>query len=141
MRTYWDTSAAINALVSKPVWDKLMTGEHFARTHLLSEFFATMTGRGISVRDKEGNPVRLVMSASDASLWLRAFSAHVQWVELDASETLSGLDNAGANGVMGGRVYDYGHALAAQKANADVLLTRNTEDFMVLSGSVGLEWP
>ena len=36
---------------------------------------------------------------------------------------------------------DYGHALAAKKVDADVLLTRNTEDFRGLSGSVGLEWP
>ena len=59
MRLYWDTSAAINAIVSKQVWDRLNTDEHFTRLHLFSEVFATMTGRGIPVKDAAGNPARL----------------------------------------------------------------------------------
>jgi hypothetical protein len=49
MKVFWDTSAAVNALVSPQVWDRLNTGEHYARLHLFAEFFATMTGRGVSV--------------------------------------------------------------------------------------------
>ncbi len=85
MRFYWDTSAAINALISKAVWDRLSSQEHFARVHLLSEFFATMTGRGVCLVDPAGNPVRLVMSAQDAAAWLRRFAGHVTLVELDGT--------------------------------------------------------
>ncbi len=140
MRVYWDTSAAINAAISKPVWERLSKEEHFARTHLLSEFFSTMTGRGIAVLDAAGNPVRYVMSAKDASVWLRKFARRVSFVDLDAQETLDGLDEATMKGVQGGRVHDYGHALSAIKAKADVILTRNPADFGGLS-AIALEQP
>jgi hypothetical protein len=54
MKTYWDTSAAINAAFSPEVFSRLDTGEHVARLHLLAEFFATMTGRGIEIADDDG---------------------------------------------------------------------------------------
>ena len=141
MKFYWDTSAAINALVSKPVWDRLDSGEHFTRLHLLSEFFSTMTNRGIEVKDKEGRSARLVMTARDAATWLRRFSGRIRLVELDRSETLDGLDQAQAKNISGPNVHDYGHALAADKAGADVLLTRNVKDFQPLGGKARIERP
>jgi hypothetical protein len=47
MKTFWDTSAAINAALSPEVARRLESGEHVARLHLLAEFFATMTGQAI----------------------------------------------------------------------------------------------
>jgi hypothetical protein len=141
VKLYWDTSAAINAIVSKQVWDRLSADEHFTRLHLFSEVFATMTGRGIPVKDALGNPARLVMSARDATAWLRKFSGKVNLVELDLAETLDALDQAHGKGVQGGRVYDYGHAKAAAKSKADLILTRNTQDFQALVGSMRVEWP
>ncbi len=79
------------------------------------------------------------MSAHEAASWLRKFNAHVQRMDLDDSETLSALDHAEKKGIQGGRVYDYIHATAAAKAKADVILTRNTDDFAGLS-SARLEW-
>lgn len=140
MRTFWDTSAAINALVSPAVFNRLAAGEHIARVHLLSEFFSTMTGRGIEVTDQQGQPARLVLSAEDAAKWLRTFSSKVAFVDLTADEMLDGLDRADQAGVQGGRVYDFGHALTANKAQADELLTRNATDFSGLT-TARLEWP
>ncbi len=140
MKSYWDTSAALNALISAEVWARLDTGEHFARLHLFSEFFATITGRGISVKDQFGNPARLVLTPQDAATWLRGFRAKVRLIDLDDTETLDALDQAHARNVQGGRVYDYGHALAAEKVPADALLTRNTNDFLGLT-KMSILWP
>jgi hypothetical protein len=140
VKTYWDTSAAINALVSPTVFNRLAHGEHFARVHLLSEFFSTMTGRGIEVKDQQGQPARLILAAEDAARWLRTFGSKVVFVEVSADELLDGLDRAGQEGVQGGRVYDFAHALAANKTQADELLTRNAADFSGLT-TARLEWP
>jgi hypothetical protein len=141
MKVFWDTSAAINAVVSPQVWDRLKTNEHFALPHLCAEFFAIMTGRGIAVKDQAGNPARLVLTPTDAAQWLREFAAKVKLVELTAAEALDALDVAAQKNVQGGRVYDYGHALAAEKAEAEVLLTRNLNDFTGLTNKARPEWP
>lgn len=135
---YWDTSAVINACVCGRVLDRLEVETHVTRTHTLAEFFATMTGRGISVMDTDG-PARFVMSPRDAVGWLRKFCARVQTVDLDTSETLDALDRG--RDVLGGRVYDYCHAVVAAKATADIILTRNPDDFQTIAGQARIEWP
>jgi hypothetical protein len=134
---YWDSSAMINAAVSDSVAERLDADTHLARSHNLSEFFAIMTGRGIEIR---GSGARAVWSPEDARKWLRDFVSKVTIVELSAGEWLDGLDDAGSR-VLGARVYDYGHALAAVKAGADVVLTRNPSDFEGLTGSAIIEHP
>jgi hypothetical protein len=62
-------------------------------------------------------------------------------LELTTAETLDALDRAEQRSVQGGRVYDYGHSLAAEKAGAELLLTRNIADFTGLVSDVQLEWP
>jgi hypothetical protein len=141
MRFFWDTSAAINAAVSCKVKARLEADEHLARAHLFSEFFSVMTGRGIPGKDTDGNPVRVTFDADDAARWLRDFAAKVRLVELDGAEILDALELARSRSVQGARVYDYAHALAAIKCNAEVVLTRNTKDFKGLTGSARLEWP
>ena len=69
------------------------------------------------------------------------FNSRLREVELAANESLHALNNAQEQGNQGGRAYDYFRGLAATKANADVLLTRNDEDFRSLSKSVPVEWP
>ena len=134
---YWDSSAMINAAVSDAVAERLDADAHLARVHNLSEFFAIMTGRGVEIR---GLGARAVWSPKDASKWLRDFVSKVTIVELSAGEWLDGLDEAGPK-VLGARVYDYGHALAAVKAGADVVLTRNPSDFEGLTGKAVIEHP
>jgi len=139
VKTYWDTSAAINAAVSTEVWNRLDSGEHIARLHLLAEFFATMTGRGVEILDQSGKPDRMIFNQQDCAAWLRRFSERVQFEELTKAELLQGLDKAQELGVQGSRVYDYWHALVSAKANVDELLTRNTRHFEGLAENVA--WP
>ncbi len=134
---YWDSSAMINAAVSDAVAKRLDADTHVARAHNLSEFFAIMTGRGVEIR---GLGARAVWSPKDASEWLREFASKATIVELTAGELLDGLDKASSK-VLGARVYDYGHVLAAVKAGADVVLTRNPSDFMGFTGTAVIEHP
>ena len=83
MKTYWDTSAAIKAAISPEVFRLLESGEHVARLHLLAEFFATMTGRGVEITDEEGNSDRMVFTQNESAAWLRKF------VELTKEEALT----------------------------------------------------
>jgi hypothetical protein len=141
LRTYWDTSAAINAFVSPKVSARLDSGEHYIRLHLLSEFFATMTGRGIAVKDADGNPAKLILSPNDAATWLRKFCGRVNVVELREEETLNALDAAQKKNVQGGKVYDFIHAVTADKLDSAKLLTRNAKDFAGLTAKAIAEWP
>ena len=134
---YWDSSAMINAAVSETVAERLDFDTHFARVHNLSESFAIMTGRGAEIR---GSGARAVWSPKDARRWLRDFASKVTIVNLSATEWLDGLDQAGSK-VVGARVYDYGLALAAAKAGAEVVLTRNPSDFEGLTGNAVIEHP
>ena len=139
MRTYWDTSAAINAALSPEVYRRLDSGEHVARLHLLAEFFATMTGRGVEITDGVGHTDRMVFSQNECAAWLRKFAGRLEFVELTEDEVLTGLDKAQHLGVQGARVYDYWHALVSGKAKSNELITRNTRHFEGLAGNVA--WP
>jgi hypothetical protein len=139
MSTYWDTSAAINAAISPEVFRRLGSGEHVARLHLLAEFFATMTGRGVEIINKDGNTDRMVFTQNECADWLRKFADGVQFEELTKDEALTGLDKAQKMGVQGARVYDYWHALVSAKTKSDELITRNTRHFESLAGNVA--WP
>ena len=139
MKTYWDTSAAINAAFSPEVLDRLERGEHVARLHLLAEFFATMTGRGIVLPDETGNLRRILFTQQECADWLKSFAQKVQFEELTIAEALAALDMAQDAGVQGARIYDYWHALVAEKAKADELITRNIRHFQDLAPNVS--WP
>ena len=75
MKSYWDTSAVINALISPEVMERLKTGEHITRLHTLAEFFANMTGRGVKYRDlATGEEVFLFLTPDECAAWLRVFA-------------------------------------------------------------------
>jgi hypothetical protein len=139
MKTYWDTSAAINAAFSSEVLDRLDNEEHVARLHLLAEFFATMTGRGILLSDETGRINRMLFTQKECADWLKSFSQKVRFEELTKEEALAALEKAQSKGVQGARIYDYWHALVAEKAKADELITRNTRHFEDLAKTV--VWP
>ena len=113
----------------------------FSRSHTFSEFFSVMTGRGIGVTDDSGQIFDLVLSPSLAAKWLRNFAAKVTVIEVDGPEILDALDKAESKRISGQGVFDYGHALAASKANVDVNLTRDVADFQRLAGVIRVEWP
>jgi hypothetical protein len=139
MRTYWDTSAAINAAISPQVFRRLNAREPAARLHLLAEFFATMTGRGVKITDEAGNAERVIFTQNECADWLKAFAEKVQFEELTKEEALTALENTRSAGVQGSRIYDYWHALVAEKAKADELITRNTRHFEGIAKNVA--WP
>ena len=139
MKTYWDTSAAVNAALSPEVFRRLDKGEHVARLHLLAEFFATMTGRGVEITDEAGNTDRMVFTQNECAAWLREFADRLEFVELTKEEALHSLDKAQRLGVQGARVYDYWHALVSNKAKSNELITRNTRHFQGLATNVA--WP
>jgi predicted nucleic acid-binding protein len=141
VKFYWDTSAVINAVISTEVHGRLDKDDHVSRSHTFSEFFSVMTGRGIAVTDDTGELFDLVLRPSTAAKWLRSFAGNVTLIELDGPEILDALDKAESKRISGQGVFDYGHALAAAKANVDVILTRDTADFQRLGGAIKIEWP
>ena len=100
-----------------------------------------MTGRGITLPGANASLIRFKMSPKDAVTWLRTFSKRINIVDLGLPELLDGLGEADKLLIQGAAVYDYGHILAAQKAKADLILTRNVADFVPLAGTTKVEWP
>lgn len=140
MKIYWDTSALINAFMSLDVRRRLDSNENVTRLHSFGEFFAHITGRGIPYRDKStGESVVVKLSQKECAQWLREAAKSLSFVELTPDELLDGMDNAQSRSILGRGIYDYWHALAANKAKADVVLTRNAADFKALVHTV--EWP
>ena len=140
MKIYWDTSAVINAFMSDDVRERLDVGEHVTRLHTFGEFFAHITGRGIRFVDKAtGENVLMKLTPDECEDWLREFSKSLTFCELTPEDLMDGLSKAQSRSIQGAAIYDYWHALAAQKAEADILLTRNTDDFKNLAPNV--QWP
>ncbi len=143
MKFFWVTSAVINAAVSRTVESRLeaKADEHVARLHMFYEFFSTMTGRGVMGKDASGQTLKILFDGNDAAEWLKEFSGKVTLVEIDSKESLDALAKAQSLSVQGAHVYDYAHALAAVKAKADTVLTRNEKHFKGLTGQARIEWP
>jgi len=140
LKTYWDTSGLINAAVSGTVLRRLAIGGQVTRTHALAEFFGILTGRGIRW-ERDGQAYELKLTGEQAAQWLEANLAAFQFMDLASQEVLDALNRAQARNVAGARVHDYLHAVAAQKAEADELLTRNQSDFAGLTGGIPMVWP
>jgi predicted nucleic acid-binding protein len=120
--TYWDTSAIVVALHDDDVRDRLNSGRHFTRTHSLCELFSVLTGGRFRVKYSPENAAAL---AAD-------IAKDLVFVDLTADEVLQGLKEARRYQVFGGRVHDWMHAVAAEKAGAEELLTLNEADFLGL---------
>lgn len=129
--TYWDTSALIMALHDETIRDRLATGAHFTRSHSLSEMYSVLTGGRFRAKYSPGNAAAL---AAD-------IARQMSFIDLSPEETLRGLQEAGRYQVLGGRVHDWLHALAAEKAGARTLLTLNGEDFSGLERGFRVEAP
>ena len=82
-----------------------------------------------NIRDSDGRQTWFSIFAGRRVALIRELTLNMNFVELDAGETLAALDVAQQRGVRGGRVHDWLHARAAQKAKVDELLTDNLNDF------------
>jgi predicted nucleic acid-binding protein len=119
MKTYWDSSALVEAVLDQKVRQRLADDSSVTRIHTLSEVFSTFTGGRLGVK----------FEANEAARVMNEMAADLEFVELTARETLAALVDAAEKGVRGGRVHDHLHAVAAKKARAGLLLTSDKFDF------------
>jgi predicted nucleic acid-binding protein len=128
MKTYWDSSALIEAAGNDVLRRRLAENGGITRTHTLAEVFSTLTGRQAGGR----------VTADKAAGIVAGLSADLDFEELTAPEILRALAKAEFKGIRGGRVHDYLHAVAAHKGNAGLILTADKHGFDGLFPSVEL---
>jgi predicted nucleic acid-binding protein len=126
VKIYWDSSALMLALVDTDLRGKLDRRTAVTRPHSLAEVFSALTG-------KQG-PQRV--SADDAARQLTELAQEVAFVDLSALEILDAIRSAQKQGVRGGRVHDYLHAVAARKEGAKQLFTSDENDFEGLADGI-----
>ncbi len=80
-------------------------------------------------------------SPANAAALAADIARQVTFVDLSPEEELRGLQEAGRYHVLGGRVHDWLHALAAEKAGAKTLLTLNDDDFSGLERGFTVQAP
>ena len=131
MRRFWDASALVDALHDDAVEAKIRNPDQWTRTHALAATFATMTGGRLGFR----------YAPDDAAALIGEVTADLNFVDLNFEETLQALARAQARGIRGGRVHDWLHACAAQKCQAEELLTDNVSDFAGLAEGVAVVAP
>jgi predicted nucleic acid-binding protein len=128
MKTYWDSSALVEAAGNDTLRRRLAENGGVTRAHTLSEVFSTLTGRHAGGR----------VTADKAAGIVAGLSADLDFEELTAPEILRALAQAESKGVRGGRVHDYLHAVAAHKGRAGLILTADRHGFDGLFPSVEL---
>lgn len=131
MKRYWDASALIEALHNTHAGQKALEPDQWTRAHALVETFSTLTGGRLGFR----------YLPDDAAALIRELTQTMNFVELNAAETLAALETARARGVRGGRVHDWMRARAAQKAGVTELLTGNMNDFAGLEDGFSVVMP
>ena len=77
--------------------------------------------------------------AAEAARTVENLAQDLDFVDLTAKEVLNALKQARRRGVRGGRVHDFLHACAAEKAKVEQLLTADENDFASLLDSVQIE--
>ena len=118
MKTYWDSSALVEAVTNAPLLRRLQSERAVTRPHTLTEVFSALTG----------NPHTRI-TADNAAAIIEHLSRSLDFTEITAPETLKALKTARQKGVRGGRVHDYLHAVAAKKSGAKKILTLDQNDF------------
>lgn len=125
MKVYWDTSALVGYYRDKRIHD--IAG--VTRSHSLAELFSPLIGRGIEILTRDGTPKHKRFSMQLAAAVVKEIGARLQFVDLSPAEVLSAIQDAEKAGAQGGRIHDFLHAIAAQKAKADELWTLDRNDF------------
>ena len=136
MRTYWDSSALLNALASKAVFDRLASGENLTRSHGYAEVSSHLSGRGLPMKDG----TRQKVSSADAARMIESLSQRFSVRDLTFPETLATIRSAEEIGVQGGRIHDLLHAISAKLCGADLILSRD-KGFSTLGQGIKIEWP
>lgn len=131
MKEYWDSSALVAAALDARIRDRVSTTEAVTRSHSAAEVFSTLTGSRLGFR----------VDANDASQVIRDLLTTIEVVNLPLSRVLEALDEARSRGIRGGQVHDYLHAVAAQTANCETIITLNHSDFKGLFSELKIESP
>ena len=130
MKTYWDTSALIEALHAPRLRSRIRRGENGTRPHSLAEVFSTLT-KGVNFR----------YPPADAANMAADLAKDLDFIELSAADAVSALKKASSLGVRGARIHDLMHAEAAIKYGADELLTLDDAGFASLNLSLQVAAP
>jgi predicted nucleic acid-binding protein len=130
MKTYWDSSALIEAIEIPAIRDRIKPADNATRSHTLSELFSTLT-KGVNYR----------YSPADAAAVIADLRTDMTFVDLTADEMIDAIKQASGQGVRGARIHDLMHAWAAKKWQADVLLTLDRAGFSTLKVPVKIEEP
>src|SRR5438552_2740758 len=121
MKTYWDSSALIEALHNSKLRSRIRRAEYGTRPHSLTELFSTLT-KGVNFR----------YPPADAANMAGDLAKDLDFVELSAADSVNTLMKASSLGVRGARIHDLMHAEAAIKYGADELLTLDDAGFASL---------
>ena len=121
MKTYWDSSALIQALHDTNMRSRIKPGEHGTRPHSLAEVFSTLT-KGVNFRYVPADAARMITDLVN----------DLDFVELSAADALGAVKQASSQGVRGARIHDLMHATAAAKYGAGLLLTLDDSGFGTL---------
>lgn len=124
MKNYWDSSALIETTVDLTLRRRLQDEGGCTRPHALSEMFSALTGGNVSIRT----------DAEAAARIIEELAGELEFVDLTAREMVAALKKARRLGVRGGHVHDLMHAVAAEKAGADKIITLDENDFNGLTG-------
>jgi predicted nucleic acid-binding protein len=126
MKTYWDAAALVEACFDAELRSRLRLERGVTRNHALAETFSVLTsGR-----------VRMRLSPSAAASIIDDLVTDLDFIELTTDEIRTCFKAAQAKGVRGGRVHDFLHIAAAEKAGVGELITLDQNDFDGLSQTV-----
>ncbi|MCO5051834.1 MAG: hypothetical protein M9920_05980 [Verrucomicrobiae bacterium] len=114
MTAYWGSSAIIAAWINPEIRMRLHRERGVTRTHSLVEVFSAFTGGDLTIRQGADEAARTIANLAQ---------------DLDQTEVVAALRLAHVKGLRGGRVHDYLHAVAAEKIQAEKLLTVDRGDF------------
>lgn len=126
MTAYWGSSAIIAAWINPEIWMRLHRERRVTRTHSLAEVFSAFTGGNLTIRQDADGAARTIANLAQ----------DLDFVDLDQTEVVAALRLTHVKGLRGGRVHDYLHAVAAEKIQAEKLLTVDCGDF---SGITAME--
>src|ERR1035438_6412561 len=130
MKTYWDSSALVEALHNQNLRDKIRPHAAVTRPHSLAEVFSTLT-KGVNFR----------YAAEDAAKMLVDLKADLDFIELTAEDAIKTINEASDNGLTGAAIQGLMHAAAAAKRAAKILLTLDTAGFSGLRHSIKVQAP
>jgi predicted nucleic acid-binding protein len=129
MKPYWDSSALVAASADLALRTRLRAEGGVTRTHALAETFSALTGGNLALR----------VDADAAARMVDSLAQDLDFVDLTSKEILDALKQTRKRGVRGGRIHDFLHALAAEKAGTGQLLTADENDFTSLLDTVKVE--